>query len=315
MRSSLRLRHLQLIVALDDLRSVSRVAAYLHVSQPAVSKTLSALELGLGAPLFHRTARGMEPTEHGECLVRHARDILGRLSSARDEMLDITEGRVTRVAIGASPSAAVLLIPRFIARLETEAAVVTIAVREGIMATLLPAVRLGDLDLVIGILPEGLGPEFDTEILYEDQIVAVVRRAHPLTANQKLDWGMLAGYPMVLPPETSITRGAIDSLLFQHGVDMAHQHVESVSTATNIGVLQFSDSVGFFAAEVARHYVALGILSVLPLNITNLTMRIGLAWMANRRITAAHQLVHRVFRETRDAILPDKESFIQSVGC
>ena len=70
-RANLKLRHLQLLVAMDDLGSVSRVAAYLNVTQPAVSKTLAQIEEGLELPLFERTSRGMEPTEHGACLIRH----------------------------------------------------------------------------------------------------------------------------------------------------------------------------------------------------------------------------------------------------
>jgi Bacterial regulatory helix-turn-helix protein, lysR family len=51
-RANLKLRHLQLLVALDDLRHVSRVAAHLNVTQPAVSKTLAALETGMATQLF-----------------------------------------------------------------------------------------------------------------------------------------------------------------------------------------------------------------------------------------------------------------------
>jgi DNA-binding transcriptional LysR family regulator len=313
-RANLKLRHLQLVVTLDELRNVGRVAAYLNVSQPAVSKTLSALERELNMSLFQRTARGMEPTEHGECLIRHARQILGNLSSARDELRDISEGRVTRVAMGALPSATVLLIPRFIVRLAAESTDVAVTVREGAMGSLLPSLRAGDLDLTVGILSESLGVEFESEVLYEDRIVAVARHAHPLTYERKLNWNMLAGYPMVLPSEHSLTRGPIDSYLAQHGVSTARRHVESVSTATNIGVLQFSDSVGFTAGEIARHFVSLGVLSVLPLNVSNLTMRVGLTWMANRRMTVAYQLVSRLFRETRDEMLPEMEAFARSLA-
>lgn len=309
MRSGLRLNHLRLILALDELRSVSRAAAYLNITQPAVSKTLSAIEAGLEVRLFQRTVRGVEPTEYGDCLIRYARDIFGRLSNAREEMLDINEGRVTRIAIGGLPLATVSLLPRFIVRLEAEAAAVTVAVREGTMAALLPHVRTGELDLIVGIVSEKSGPELNSEILYEDRIVAAVRCAHPLATRRETDWSMLVDYPVVLPPQGSFTRGAIDSLLLQNGVDIAKLQVESASTSTNIGVLQFSNSIGFFAAEIARYYVATGMLSVLPLNITSLTIPVGLTWMKSRRKTVAHQLVHRIFRETRDAMLPDMAAF------
>ncbi|WBY00233.1 LysR substrate-binding domain-containing protein [Ramlibacter tataouinensis] len=298
-RANLKLRHLQLLVAMDDLGSVNRVAAYLNVTQPAVSKTLAQIEEGLELPLFERTPRGMEPTEHGACLIRHAREILGQLAVVRDELRDITEGRITRVSMGVLPATACVLVPRFIAQLEAEATDVAVNVREGTMATMLPALRAGDVDLLVGLLPERRLPvEFDSELLYEDPVVVVVRRGHPLAAARRLEWPMLSGYPMVLPPPSASTRGPIDAFMAESGVDVPRRHVESISTLTNIGVLQFTDSVGFLARDLARHFAAQGALEVLPLEVPNILIRVGLVWMVDRRMSNAQRMVRELLRET-----------------
>ena len=302
-RANLKLRHLQLLVAMDDLRSVNRVAAHLNVTQPAVSKTLAQIEEGIAVPLFERTPKGMEPTEHGACLIRHAREILERLAAARDELRDISEGRITRVAMGVLPMTAAVLVPRFIARLESEATDVAANVREGTMNTLLPALRAGDIDLVVGLLPERPLPvEFQSELLYEDPLVIVVRRDHPLTRQQKVDWISLSGYPMVLPSPAASTRSAIDLFLQDQGVSIPRRHLESMSTLTNVGVLQFTDSVGFLARGLARHFAAQGALQILPLELPKLTMNIGLVWMTDRRMSAAQELVRRLLRETAEML-------------
>lgn len=302
-RANLKLRHMQLLVAMDDLGSVSRVAAYLNVTQPAVSKTLAQMEEGLGLPLFERTARGMEPTEHGACLIRHARDILERLATARDELRDISEGRITRVSMGVLPATACVLVPRFIARLEAEVANVTVNVREGTMNTLLPALRAGDVDIVVGVLPQKPLPvEFQSELLYEDPLAVVVRQGHPLATMRKVEWTMLNGYPMVLPPSTASTRAPIDAHIQEHGVEVPRRHVESVSTLTNIGVLQFTDSVGFLSRDLARHFAAQGALTILPLEVPEAAIRVGLVWMTERRMTAAHRIVRDLLRETADQL-------------
>lgn len=298
-RANLKLRHLQLLVAMDDLRSVGRVAAYLNVTQPAVSKTLAQIEEGLAVLLFERTPRGMEPTEHGNCLIRHAREILGRLASARDELRDISEGRITRVSMGVLPATAAVLVPRFIARLEAEASDVAANVVEGTMSTLLPSLRAGDVDLVVGYLPDRPLPvEFDSEMLYEDPIVLVVRRDHPLTTLPQLDWSSLSHYPMVLPSPAAGTRKSIDLLMAENGVSIPRRHLESVSTLTNVGVLQFTDSVGFLSRNLARHFAAQGGLQVLPLALPNLAMRVGLVWMSDRHLGSAQRLVRQLLRET-----------------
>lgn len=70
--------HLRTFIAVADARSLTRAADRLHVSQPAVSAQLKALEASLGVSLFHRTGRGMKLTAEGEELLVRARDIVTR---------------------------------------------------------------------------------------------------------------------------------------------------------------------------------------------------------------------------------------------
>ncbi|MNZ12333.1 HTH-type transcriptional regulator GbpR [compost metagenome] len=302
-RANLKLRHLELLVALDDLRNVGKVASYLNVSQPAISKTLATIEEGVEVPLFDRTPRGLEPTEHGICLIRHARRVLEQMVAARDELLDITEGRVTRVSLGVLPAAAVLLVPKFIAMLEEKSSEVSASVVEAHTDILLRMLRAGDIDLLVGNLPQrALGAEFETELLYRDPIVVVARHDHPLALAPNLDWEMLNDYPMVLPAQAATTHHMIADALLQRNVALSRRSVESISTLTNVGVLQETDSTGFLSQAVARHFEKLGLLSVLPLDLGNVEIEIGLIWMTDRGLSKAQQLVRTLFRETRDAM-------------
>ncbi len=82
--SRLRLRHMPLLLALERQRSVSRVAAEMNLSQPAVTKMLREIEDIFTVPLFTRTRQGLEPTPTGLSVLAHARlaladaDALGR---------------------------------------------------------------------------------------------------------------------------------------------------------------------------------------------------------------------------------------------
>lgn len=305
-RSNLKLSHLQLIVALDEHRHLGKVAAHMNVSQPAVSKTLAALETKLGFPLFNRTTRGMEPSEHGDCLIRHAQDILRRLTSVEDELRDISDGRIGRISLGVLPSAATVLVPRFVADMNRLNAGITTSVREGTMETLLPRLRSGDVDFVVGARPSRrLEEEFETELLYEDPIVVVAGPNHPLTGVPRLQWRQLGGYSMVLPTQDASTRLVIEEFLLDQGLRVPSQHLESLSTLTNIGVLQYTDSVGFMTRVLAQYFQDLGLLSVLPLQVPNATMRLALVWMADRRKTKVHEIILDEFRATRDMLVRD----------
>ena len=100
-RANLKLRHMQLLVALDDMRHVGRAADLLTISQPAVSKSLSEIERGLGLRLFERGARGIVPTEYGECLVGLSRDTLQRLEATGERLRHLQHGAGGRVRVGA----------------------------------------------------------------------------------------------------------------------------------------------------------------------------------------------------------------------
>ena len=106
----LRLQHLKWLVSLAETGSISEAARACFSTQPALSKWLKDLEESIGAPLFERHARGLNPTAHGLTLLAHARRVLSEMERARHN-LDTLQGTSTlRVAIGTS--AASVRIPR-----------------------------------------------------------------------------------------------------------------------------------------------------------------------------------------------------------
>lgn len=296
--AKLEFRHLQLLVALDETRSISRVASELNISQPAVSKALNTLEADLGLPLFVRTIRGVEPTAHGQSLIRHARDILQDMAQAGDEIDDIQQGRVTRLTLGVLPAAAITVVPHFVARLEASSVAVSLSVEEGTMANLLPRLRAHDLDLLVGNLPHrALDPDLVSEALYEDPLVCVVRGGHPLEKASTLRWKDIRQWPMLLPPAGTSTRRAMDEWFIQEGLAIPRRHVESVSTMTNVGVLRKTDAVGFMAQKVAEHFARMGLLHLLPLRVSNVGLRVGLIGLRQREREPGLQQVRRMFHE------------------
>jgi DNA-binding transcriptional LysR family regulator len=291
LRSNLKFKNLQLLVTLDELRHIGKAANYLNVSQPAISKTLAVFEEGLDIKLFERTTRGMEPTEAGACLIRFARKMLSELSSVRDELNDINQGRVTRISLGVLPAASLVMLPNFIAHIESKMEVANVTVREGTTDILLSMLRSGDVDFIISNLTgKSMGREFQTQLLYKDPVVVVVRKDHPLVSRPGLGWKEVAHYPMVLPPHFAITRMAIEEFLLHHKVNISRCYVESLSTLTNIGVIQGTDSTGFLSREVAEYFVKIGVVSILPLQL-DLNIDVGIVWMTDRKLMPAQKSV------------------------
>lgn len=297
-RANLKIRHFQALIALEDFRSVSRAAMFLGIKEAQLQKMLNCLESALEAPLFVTNGRGIEPSEHGACLIRHGRQVLNRLLNAQEELRDLQEGRVPRVSLGVSPSVTTGLLPRFIAKLEAEAMPLAVSVREGAISNLLHDLRVGQIDLAISILSHRpLSEDFVHEVLYEEELVLAVRPDHPLARRSLLHWDILEQYPVILSPTGTQIRHYIDNFLREHSIQISRLQLKSSSILTNVGVLQATDSIAFLSKDVAEQFEHAGLLVRLPLRLSGSSMRIGAVWMRERHMAMELKLVHMVLHE------------------
>ncbi|GAB6984914.1 LysR family transcriptional regulator [Nocardioides pyridinolyticus] len=108
---------LQTFMAVYETGSVRAAAESLHVTPPAVSAAVSALESALGATLFGKAGRGIVPTDSGEIFAGYVRQLVGLLSEAAGAVHDADRGRVR---IGAVSTASEYLLPRLMASFVAE---------------------------------------------------------------------------------------------------------------------------------------------------------------------------------------------------
>ena len=99
----MKLHQLRAMLAISESGSIQEASRLLHISQPALSKSIKELEAELGVPLLIRSNRGITVTEYGERLVRRARLILEEVRRAREEIETLKGTMDGKVAIGVSP--------------------------------------------------------------------------------------------------------------------------------------------------------------------------------------------------------------------
>lgn len=297
-RTSFKPRHLQLLVALDDIRHLGKVAASINVSQPAVSKTLGELERGLGLKLFERTARGVVPTTYGECLIRHARAMLSELAQARDELRGLASGSSGSIRVGVFATAALELFPRALALLNSRRPGISVLAREGTVETLLPDLLLGNLDLIVGRLPDGRGAqELGEKTLMEEGVNVVAGRHHPLARRKRLRWSDLKPYPWVLPPVNTLLREPLERVFEIHGIAIPANRIETLSVHVIRAYLHYTDAIAALAADVSRYYESLGLLAILPLELPRLVRPVGVVWNRHRPLTPGTQALIQCLEE------------------
>ncbi len=304
-RANLKPRHLQMMVALDDLRHLGRVASSLHISQPAVSLALGELEKGLGFKLFERTPKGVVPNAYGECLIKQARIVLGSLAQVRHELHALLSGASGKVHVGALPAMTPGLLPKTLSLFKQKTPSTSVIVQEGSMDALLPELRRGTVDLIIGrLVNRSTKDDLSEESLYEGHNVVVVGLNHPLTARQKLSWKDLGEYPWVLPPVGSLSREPLEDALQQNGGSMPADYVETLSIHVITGYLQQSQAIGVLSQVVARHYLQAGLLAQLPLVLPDPERPIGVTWSRLKPISPAMETFIQCLRESAQVTAP-----------
>ena len=109
----MQLRHLRYFARIVEAGRFSRAATTVHIAQPALSQQIAELELDLGVPLLHRSARGVRTTPAGDILYREAVSILGRVCGL-PELVRTTGPEIEgTVSVGASSTLAATLLGPF----------------------------------------------------------------------------------------------------------------------------------------------------------------------------------------------------------
>lgn len=169
---------LVLFDAIYRLRSVTRAAEQLGLSQPTVSVWLGKLRRQFHDPLFIRSAGGMQPTPRADALIEPAREalkLLHGLVTGHDAFDPRTARRTFRIAM--TDASHITLLPRLLAHLRTVAPLAGLEVAP-ISATTARALESGEVDLALGFIA-GLETGFHEQALYPQDFICLVSSRHP----------------------------------------------------------------------------------------------------------------------------------------
>ena len=296
----LKLRQLRLLTAVAEEGTVLKGAQVLNIAQPAATKSIKELEDALGVQLFERSSRGVTPTDFGHVMIRHAKLILTQLRHASEEMQSLDEGLSGRVYVGTLLAASPSLLPRALALLRARRPGVAVTVTEGTIDRLMPSLRTGDIDVVLGRLSEYREREgLDQELLYLDSIAIVVREGHPLTTRADLKLADLVELAWVMPlPQTSLRR-QLDFAFRREELEPPVDVIESVSILTNHALLAETDMVAAMPHQVACVQAGL---TILPVTIDAASSRIGATTRAKVAPSAAAAYFMTIVREVASDI-------------
>jgi len=264
--SRLRVKQLQLVIALDEHKSLHKAAAVLSVTQSAASKALHELEVMLDAALFERSASGMIPNQYGRRVIEYARLLTTDLTQLCDDITNIKSGRSGRLAIGAIMGAIPAHVVPALDALHAELPAITVEIVEDTSARMLSQLDDGRLDLVIGRSAVSAHPARYRYMKLADEPLSVVAGySHSTKSQGNISMRELAHCRWVTYPSKMPLRELLERELDLAGINTPVDTVSTASTFVTVALLnQGRDLVSLLPTGIAELFARHRMLRILP---------------------------------------------------
>jgi len=253
------LSQLRVFATVANRLSFTLAAGDLHLTQPAVSQQVKALEKSLRVRLFERQGNQLTLTEAGRVLLDDATAMLSAEEHATRALAELSGGTRGTLAIGANTTGGMYVVPELLGAFRERHPEAQIVLHVE------PAVRIYERihQHIIDVAFAG-GPiddaRFEVEPVAADPLVLIFSPRHPFAGRASVSLAELAGEQFVMPEATSLTRQLVERALRQAGltVRVGHQlhETEPVKKAVeaNLGVAVVSARAA--ARELAAGYLA-----------------------------------------------------------
>ncbi|MFM1989777.1 MAG: hypothetical protein RJA99_2734 [Pseudomonadota bacterium] len=286
------LRQLRHARALAEEGSFARAARSLHLTQPALSRSIQMLERRVGIQLFDRGKSRVEPTDLGRVFLEHAQEVLDG-ADALDREVALMRGAASgSLVLGAGTFVAAMFVEQAIAAFVARHPGVTMRVVNDSGSDLLGRLRAGAIDLLVGSLPAGA----DREGLVIEPLATrggrvFARPGHPLAGRASIPVEEALRAPLVGP--TRLTPGVTDAILRARGAEDTGPFpafaCESVSMMR--AVARGTDLLLLASASMVAEDLVAGRLVPLRLAGPTLGQGFGVMRLSGRTLPAAAELL------------------------
>ena len=282
---------LQVATLLADVHHMPTVARRLDISQAAVSAALARLEATLGQPLFHRSARGMIPTDVGARWVTRFERCLAELRHIEADVA-AAHGRIRGVVtLGALPLIRTSVLPQAVAIVLARHPQMRVVSLESPYEELVGQLLSGRVDFILGALRPTSGTQLSTEPLFVDRMALLAGARHPMATRPRVTVQDLAAYPWVLSRAGTPLRDALAAYFASEGCPMPKPAVETGDLALVRGLLVQGLMVAPLSEHQMRYELDTGSLVVLPLPMKGLQREVGITTRTDAQLPAGAKAV------------------------
>lgn len=260
---ALNFHQLHIFYTVASKGSFSAAAQSLHMSQPAVTMQIQALEEYFGTKLFHRSTKKVELSEAGMTLMPYAEKGISLIRETDHAMSKYTHQLAGKLQLGASLTFGEFILPRLLGFFGKEYPHIAISMK--VMNTKQILEEVLTHQLTFGLVEAELQhPDLKVESVLNDELKLILPANHPLLEKETITFEDVLEYPFILREQGSGTRDVMEKELKRHGKDPSKLRI--VMEIGNTGAIKSAVEAGFGLSIVSptsvKNEVALGLLAV-----------------------------------------------------
>jgi DNA-binding transcriptional LysR family regulator len=252
---------LRVFCAVAETKSFSKASEVIHLTQPAVSLQIQAMEELYETRLFDRSGNSINLTPAGEILYKRAKEILALYAEAQHNISEITGAIKGSLSIGASSTIGNYLLPHIIAAFKKKVPQVNISLVVSNTKTITERLNAGEIDIAL-VEGDVSKQRFSVETLLSDELVVIMSPAHPWADRRNVPAIDLAKEPIIMREEGSGTRQIILKCLEEHGIKLDQLKIALVMGSTEAikGAVEEGLGVSIVSAWAARKNLKQGLI-------------------------------------------------------
>jgi DNA-binding transcriptional LysR family regulator len=263
---ALNFHQLHIFFTVSDRGSFSAAAQALHMTQPAVTMQIQALEEYFGTKLFHRSTKKIELTEAGKALLVYAKRSIELVKETDLAMSKFTHMLQGRLLLGASLTVGEYILPRLLGPFNQEYP--NIAIQMKVMNSTQILEEMLRHQLTFGLIEaQVVHPDVHTEPVLSDELKLVVPNGHPLAEAEQVTMEDVLEYPFILREQGSGTRQVMEEELSRKGFSGDHMKIvmELGSTGAVKSAVEAGLGLAFLSQTSVKHELALGVFRMVPI--------------------------------------------------
>jgi DNA-binding transcriptional LysR family regulator len=285
--SRIKLRDLRVLIAVADSGSMTKAAAKLGISHPAISKTISDIEGTLGVRLLDRGSQGTELTAHGEVLRRCGVNIFDEMLQGLRSLDYLSDPNSGEVRLGCTDIILNSLVPPIVRSFAREYPGVQLDVKLANPGEhQVQQLRERQIDLLItrATAPQD---DFNSEALFEEPFVFVVGDKSSFGRSRRTALKDIINCKWVLPPYDSAPGALVAAVFEANGLSPPKPVVKTIAIQLTVSLIASGEFVGILPRSVAELNAHRAALRILPTKSSGPRISAEIVFLKNRTLSPA----------------------------